>query len=152
MCVSLSSNGIKTIFVINGHYGNQKVLINLGKKVKKVSNGKIRVFVLSYWNFMKSRFDHAGLSETSLMLAVSNKAKMRFAKKGLTVEGLNEKEIFKLKKLATKSFPAATKNGVWGDPRKSTKRQGEKMLSEIVNNLAKKCQTCLTAKNPNLHQ
>jgi len=50
------------------------------------------------------------------------------------------------------SFPAATKNGVWGDPRKSTKRQGEKMLSEIVNNLAKKCQTCLTAKNPNLHQ
>ncbi|MCH7649295.1 MAG: creatininase family protein [Thaumarchaeota archaeon] len=152
MCMSLSSNGIKTIFVINGHYGNQKVLINLGKKVKKVSNGKIRVFVLSYWNFMKSHFDHAGLSETSLMLAVSNKAKMRFAKKGLTTEGLNEKEISRLKKLATKSFPAATKNGVWGDPRKSTKRQGEKMLSEIVNNLAKKCQTCLTAKNPNLHQ
>jgi len=65
MCMSLSSNGIKTIFVINGHYGNQKALINLGKKVKKVSKGKIRVFVLSYWEFMKSHFDHAGLSETA---------------------------------------------------------------------------------------
>jgi len=152
VCTSLSSNGITTIFVINGHYGNQKALINLSKKVKKMSNGKIRVFVLSYWNFMKSRFDHAGLSETSLMLAVSNKAKMKYVKKGLTTEGLNEKEISKLKKLATKSFPAATKNGIWGDPRKSTKGKGGKMLSEIVTNLAKKCQTCLTVKNPNLHQ
>ena len=33
VCMSLSSNGIKTIFVINGHYGNQKALINLSNDV-----------------------------------------------------------------------------------------------------------------------
>jgi len=152
LCLSLSTNGVKTIFVINGHYGNQKALSGLAKKVSKISKGNIRVFVFSYWNFMKKHLDHAGYVETSLMLAVTKKTKMKFAKKGLTTNGLKVKEISRLKKLAVKSFPLATKNGVWGDPRKSTSKQGKKMLLEIVNNLTKKCQTCLTDKNRKLYQ
>ena len=101
---------------------------------------------------MKQHFDHAGYAETSLMLAVSNKVKMKLAKKGLTTDVLTYEEISKIKKLAMKSFPKATKNGIWGDPRRSTKKDGEKMIKEIVKNLEKKCQTCLTDKNPNLHQ
>jgi len=152
LCLSLASNGIKTIFVINGHYGNQKTLKNLSKKLRKISKRNTHVFVFSYWNFMGKRLDHAGYVETSLMLAVSNKVKMKLAKKGLTTDHLKAKEISKIKKLAAKSFPLATKNGVWGDPRKSTVKEGKRILSQIVNNLAKKCQTCLTVKNPKLHQ
>jgi len=152
LCLSLSSNGIKTVFVINGHHGNQKALNVFSRKASKLLKGKVRVFVFSYWNFMKQSFDHAGYVETSLMLAVSNKVKMKLAKKGLTTDGLTYKEITKLKKLASKSFPKATKNGIWGDPRKSTKKEGRKMITEIVKNLEKKCQTCLTDKNPKLHQ
>jgi len=152
ICLSLSSNGIRTIFVINGHYGNQKALHLLSRKINKLSKGKVRVFIFSYWNFMKQHFDHAGYVETSLMLAVSNKVKMKLAKKGLTTDVLTYEEISKIKKLAMKSFPKATKNGIWGDPRRSTKKDGEKMIKEIVKNLEKKCQTCLTDKNPNLHQ
>ncbi len=152
ICLSLSSNGIRTIFVINGHYGNQKALRLLSRKINKLSKGKVRVFIFSYWSFMKQHFDHAGYAETSLMLAISNKVKMKLAKKGLTTDVLTYKEISKIKKLAMKSFPKATKNGIWGDPRGSTKKDGEKMIKEIVKNLEKKCQTCLTDKNPNLHQ
>ena len=152
LCLSLGGNGIKTVFVFNGHYTNQKALKNLSSTVKKLSRGKIHVFVFSYWNFMKNHFDHAGFVETSLMLAVSNKVKMHLAKKGLVTKNMKTKEISRIKKIASKSFPKATKNGVWGDPRKASKRQGIKMLSEIVKNLEKKCQTCLTGKNPKLHQ
>ena len=60
---------------------------------------------------------------------------------------INEKilnEIKKISKIASKSFPKATKNGIWGDPRKATKRDGQKLILEIIGNLEKKCQTCLT--------
>ena len=97
----------------------------------------------SYWHFMKHEFDHAGFVETSLMLAISDKVKMKKAKKGLITEGLSEKEIQRINKLSTQpgGFPQVAKNGVWGDPTKATKKDGEKFLAEIVRNLAKECQT-----------
>ena len=151
ICLSLSSNNISTIFIINGHHGNQKTLEKLSKKINQLSKRKIKVFVFSYWHFMKHEFDHAGFVETSLMLAISKKVKMSRAKKGLITKNLSKKEISRLGKLATKSFPSVTKNGVWGDPTQSTAKDGRKFLSEIVRNLAKKSQTCLTDKSRKLH-
>lgn len=148
---SLSENKIKTIFVINGHHGNQSALKELDKKMVQIGQ-KIRVFSFSYWHFMKREFDHAGLVETSLMLALSKKVKMNLAEKGLMTEGLSIKEKKRLIRLASKSFPNVTKNGIWGDPTKATSSLGKKIFTEIVRNLEKKCQTCLTAKNPKLHQ
>ncbi len=144
ICISLSSNNINTIFIINGHHGNQKSLENLDKKIKSISKKKIRVFVFSYWHFMKQEFDHAGFVETSLMLTISKKVKMNLARKGLIPKNLSQKQKSRLSKLASKSFPSVTSNGVWGDPTKATAKDGKKLLSEIVRNLAKKSQTCLT--------
>jgi creatinine amidohydrolase len=151
ICISLSSNNIKTIFIINGHHGNLKSLENLDKKIKLLSKKKIRVFVFSYWHFMKQEFDHAGFVETSLMLAISKKVKMNLAKKGFIPKNLTQKEKSRLSKLASKSFPSVTSNGVWGDPTKATAKDGKRLLSEIMRNLAKKSQTCLTEKSPKLH-
>ncbi len=151
ICISLSSNNIKTIFIINGHHGNLKSLENLDKKIQLLSKKKIRVFVFSYWHFMKHEFDHAGFVETSLMLAISKKVKMNLAKKGLIPKNLSQKEKSRLSKLASKSFPSVTSNGVWGDPTKATAKDGKRLLSEIIRNLAKKSQTCLTEKSPKLH-
>ena len=151
ICTSLSENGINTIFIINGHHGNHKPLIGIEKKMKLSSNKKLKVYTFSYWHFMKKDFDHAGFVETSLMLAISKKVKMKFAKKGFISEKLSKKEKLRISKLASKSFPSVTKNGVWGDPRKATKKDGKKLLSEIVYNLSKKSQTCLTEKTPKLH-
>jgi len=144
LCSSLLSNNIRTVFIINGHHGNLKPIKNLDVKLKKISKDKLQVFPLSYWHFMQREFDHAGFVETSLMLAISKNVKMSLAKKGLDTEGMTKQEIAKLGKIANQSFPKATKNGIWGDPRKATKKDGQAILDEIVKNLGKKCQTCLT--------
>jgi len=149
ICDSLGSNGIKDIFIINGHHGNQKAIRQIGKKA---SGRQTRVFEFSYWHFMERRFDHAGFVETSLMLAISKNVRMKLAKKGLDEEPFGKAELKKLGRLASKSFPKATKNGVWGDPRGATKRDGRQILSEIVQNLEKRCQTCLTGQKTKLHQ
>ena len=144
LCTSLLSNNIKTVFIINGHHGNLKPIKNLDVKLKKISKNKLKVFPLSYWHFMEREFDHAGFVETSLMLAISKNVKMNLAKKGLITEGMTKQEIVKIGKLANQSFPKATKNGIWGDPRKATKKDGQVILAEIIKNLGKKCQSCLT--------
>jgi len=144
LCISLLSNGIKTIFIINGHHGNLKPLKNIDIKLKKLSKNRMNVFPLSYWHFMKRDFDHAGFVETSLMLAISKNVKMNLAKKGLITDKMTKQQIQKIGKLANQSFPKATKNGIWGDPTKATKKDGQAILDEIINNLSKRCQTCLT--------
>ena len=147
LCSSLLMNNIKTVFIINGHHGNLKSIKNIDVKLQKISKNKLKVFPLSYWHFMKREFDHAGFVETSLMLAISKNVKMKLAKKGLITDGLTKQEIKILGKLANQSFPKATKNGIWGDPTKATKKDGKTILAEIIKNLGKKCQTCLTERS-----
>ena len=133
---SLGKNHIKKIIILNGHHGNLEAINSVCTDIKNISK-------LSYWHFMKHEFDHAGFVETSLMLAISNKVKMKKAKKGFDTNGLSENEKRKIGKLATKSggFPKVTKNGVWGDPTGATKKDGQRFISEIVRNLAKECQS-----------
>jgi len=133
ICESLIKNGISRILIINGHYGNLESLKGFERKKKK--NRKIRV--LSYWKYMDREFDHAGNVETSIMLAISKNVKMRNAKKGFQTVGMSKQEISKINKLAQKSFPKVTGNGVWGDPTKSSAKLGRKIINEVVNNLVK---------------
>jgi creatinine amidohydrolase len=144
LCNSLFDNNIKTIFIINGHHGNQKAMNGIDLKLKNNSKNKLKVFSFSYWHFMEREFDHAGFVETSLMMAISKNLKMKSAKKGLITDNMTSQEIKEISRLANKSFPKATKNGIWGDPTKATKKEGQTILSEIVKKLSKKCQTCLT--------
>jgi len=137
MLRSLSETEIKSVVILNGHHGNERSIPDNWYSI----DAKLRVY--SYWRFMKHEFDHAGFVETSLMLAISDKVKMKKAKKGFTTKGLSEKEIQRISKLSTKrgGFPKVAKNGVWGDPTSATKKDGEKFLAEIVRNLAKECQS-----------
>ena len=144
LCTSLLANNIHNVFIINGHHGNLKPMKNIDLKIRKLTKNKINVFPFSYWHFMQREFDHAGFVETSRMLSISKNVKMSMAKKGLITEGLTKKQIADLGRKANKSFPSVTKNGIWGDPRSATKRDGRKILDEIIQNLSKKCQTCLT--------
>ena len=135
--LSLSENEIKSVVILNGHHGNERSIPDDWYSM----DAKLRVY--SYWRFMEHEFDHAGFVETSLMLAISDKVKMKKARKGLITKGLSEKEIQRINELSTKrgGFPKVTKNGVWGDPTGATKKDGEKFLAEIVRNLAKECQS-----------
>jgi len=138
--LSLRENEIKSVVILNGHHGNERSIPD-NWDGSLLGDAKLRVY--SYWRFMEHEFDHAGFVETSLMLAISDKVKMKKAKKGLITNGMSEKEIQRIKKLSTErgGFPKVAKNGVWGDPTKATKKDGEKFLAEIVRNLAKECQS-----------
>lgn len=151
LCFSLSENNIKTIFIINGHHGNIGAIKNITKKIK-ASKIQMRIFTFSYWHFMNREFDHAGFVETSLMLAISNNVNMKLAKKGLITDGFSKKKKKEIGKIASKSFVKATKNGVWGDPTKATKKDGQTIFCEIIENLGKMCQTCLTGHSLKFHQ
>ena len=139
-----------TYIILNGHHGNAETLSKIEKYFAPdvivkgkltASMGNVRVY--SYWHFMEHEFDHAGFVETSLMLAISDKVKMEKAKRGLIIEKLSKLEQSTVNKLSTQrgGFPRTTENGVWGDPRDATKKDGRKFLAEIVRNLAKECQT-----------
>lgn len=131
ICDSLADAGIVKIILLNGHYGNQKALAGL-----QYDNKAVGVSILSYWNFMKRRFDHAGFVETSLMLAISDTVRMARARKGLDENSLDPDALAAAKRQAARSFPRATKNGVWGDPTAATAEDGRAILSELVRNLA----------------
>ncbi len=133
---SLAQSGIRTVFVLNGHHGNQKALSSM---VEKTEHTGISVAVLSYWHFMDIPFDHAGEAETSLMLALSERVDMKKASKGLITDGLSKAEIKRISRLASKSFLKATGNGVWGDPTKATAAQGRKILSQTVSRIRDWC-------------
>ena len=139
MVQNLEANN-KSIIILNGHHGNVEPL---NKMLAERFHTDIKPRVYSYWHFMKHEFDHAGFVETSLMLAISDKVKMKKAKNGFTTNGLSKEEIQRIKKLSTQpgGFPKVAKNGVWGDPTGATKKDGEKFLAEIVRNLAKECQS-----------
>jgi len=138
-----SMGSLGSIIILNGHHGNVEALNELVAQIDVTFNITTKPKCYSYWHFMKHEFDHAGFVETSLMLAISDKVKMKKAKKGFTTKGLSEKEIQKINKLSTQpgGFPKVAKNGVWGDPTSATKKDGEKFLAEIVRNLAKECQS-----------
>lgn len=137
ICVSLGHNKINRIIILNGHHGNQNALKSISGKIAKITKGKTKVFVFSYWRFMDREFDHAGFVETSLMMAVSNKARIGLAKKGLSTKNMTSQQRQKISKLASKQFIKATKNGIWGDPTIATKKDGQKIFAEITQNLAK---------------
>jgi creatinine amidohydrolase len=158
---SLISNHIISIIILNGHHGNTRFIEQLEnsflrpqtpgmKETRAFQQARMSAFKLglkvrsySYWRYMKHEFDHAGFVETSLMLAISDKVRMKKAKKGLIMENLSKLEQSAAKKLSTEraGFPKVAPNGVWGDPTNATKKDGEKFLAEIVRNLAKECQT-----------
>jgi len=134
LCESLIKNGIFRILIINGHYGNLNSLRSFEIKQKK-KNRRIKIF--SYWKYMEREFDHAGNVETSIMLAISKNVDMKKAKKGFQTDGMSKQEISKINRLAQKSFPKVTGNGVWGDPTNSSAKLGRKIIKEVVDNLAK---------------
>jgi len=141
---SVVKNKLKSVIILNGHHGNTISLKLAERKTILQRPARMRkIRFNSYWHFMKHEFDHAGFVETSIMLAISNKVKMKKAQKGLITKGMSEKEIQRINKLSTKpgGFPKVAKNGVWGDPTSATKKDGEKFLTEIVRNLAKECQS-----------
>jgi creatinine amidohydrolase len=71
------------------------------------------------------------------MLALSKQTKMSLARKGFVPDTMTPQQKIRISRLASRQFIKATKTGVWGDPTKATKKDGQKIFAEIVANLSK---------------
>ena len=135
ICVSLGENGFDQIIILNGHRGNMGVVQYIPQKVEKI-NPKVHVFGINYWQLIERDFDHGGIVETSLMLAISPKlVQMHKAKSGF----MNKKMLHATYSsfLSNTSSFKITKNGVLGDPRNATKEEGKKIISTTLMNLVR---------------
>jgi creatinine amidohydrolase len=135
MCVSLGENGFHQIIILNSHRGNMGVVQYIPQKVERISP-KVKVFGINYWQLIERDFDHGGIVETSLMLAISPKlVQMHKAKSGY----LNNKMLHSTYSsfLSNSSSFRITKNGVLGDPRNATKEEGKKIISTTLRNLVR---------------
>jgi creatinine amidohydrolase len=138
ICHSLSTHGIKRIYVINGHHGNIGLLQYVGQNLlSKYSIKSDFFYIINYWQMLETGFDHAGEVETSIMMAINpNLVDMNLAKTGLDTKGEQIGSLYKLGTNMSINSPAGftkfTKNGVWGDPFRANAKEGEKMLALVI--------------------
>jgi len=133
ICISLGENGFNQIIILNGHRGNLGAVQYVPQKVERI-NPKIKVFGINYWQLIERDFDHGGFVETSLMLAIAPKlVQMQKAKSGY----LNKKMLHSTYSsfLSNTASFKITKNGVLGDPRNATMKEGKKIISVTLKNL-----------------
>ena len=152
---SLGAGGIGALFVVNGHHGNLEALGELCRRGRGPGRGRLgraegrgaRVLALSYWHFMDGPFDHAGMAETSLMLAVSGGrggARMGRAARGYVEEpDASDAERAAVARRASASFPSVAPSGVWGDPRGASAARGRRLLAGIAARAADRCHSAV---------
>ena len=135
---SLSKQGINRLFVINGHHGNIGILQYIGQNLSiKYCISSNFFYYINYWQMIEQKFDHAGEIETSLMLAINpNLVNMQLAKQGYEIKNEENEDLFKKGMNMSINNPGGfikfTKNGIWGNPQKSSIKQGQEMLAEII--------------------
>jgi creatinine amidohydrolase len=133
ICVSLGENGFNQIIILNGHRGNMGVVQYVPQKVDRI-NPKIKVFGINYWQLIERDFDHGGVVETSLMLAIAPQlVKMRKARAGYLNKTMLQSTYSSF--LSNTSSFKITKNGVLGDPRNASRKEGKKIVSITMKNL-----------------
>jgi creatinine amidohydrolase len=136
-CLSLAEIRIKQIIILNGHHGNTGALQYISQELHNKIPQDVKIHTIHYWQMMRRESDHAGEVETSLVLAIA--PELVHMDRAVP----NSKKLSKSKTAYSSitdtpgSFPKITGNGVWGDPRKATVAKGNKLIKEIISNLAK---------------
>lgn len=140
---SLAKQGIKRMFVINGHHGNLGLLQYIGQNLfTKYRIESNFFYFINYWQLLDQKFDHAGEVETSLMLAINpDLVNMQLSKQGFDIKNEGDEEFFKKGLNMSINNPGGfikfTNNGVWGNPQKSSAEQGHEMLCQIIEKIVK---------------
>ena len=148
LCKSLSSVGFKRIIFLNGHYTNTAALTLACYEISEKIPNKTQIYQITYWEALtaeklneylslKAGF-HANVGETSVVMAIDP-----------NLIDLSKATEFwpKFPKFGGNPSPALTAyfetqvganfkalpGGVWGNPKNSTTKKGEKFLKEIEN-------------------
>jgi creatinine amidohydrolase len=111
------------VVLINGHAGNARPV----QRAVNVLLGESRK-VLAWWPKVRDGDAHAGVTETSLMLAIApSLVRMTRAEPGRT-----EPLVDLIEELREHGVRAVSPNGVLGDPRGSTVGHGKALLTRLT--------------------
>ena len=136
-CISLAENGIKQIVLLNGHHGNFGALQYISQDLQGKVPTLVRLHTIHYWQMLDHEFDHAGMVETSLMLAIApDLVKMKLAEPSSKKLSKSKIAYGSLTNVPG-SFPRITGNGVWGDPRNASEAKGKEWLEQIASNISR---------------
>ena len=143
MMESLIQNGIKRIYILNGHDGNIPSLEIAAHKIKNQYPEARILYLPAWWEkvgpLMGERFEvwnglgHGGEGETSIMMAVRPElVELEYAESQVphkVIEiGSSANVIWDIEEI--------TQTGATGDPTKATREKGEQMLEILVNLVA----------------
>lgn len=148
LCRSLAENGVRRIIILNAHYGNEHALLSCVKELaKKYKDKGMLICSITYSLFLEEP-DHAGESETSLMLAIrpdlvrmdmlSKEDEVR--QKGYRDKGRDSKSdsiILSRITLLPGSIAGIARDGIIGDPIMASKDKGNALLEEISSKVIK---------------
>lgn len=138
---SLEKSGITNLVICNGHGGNYGLIHKFSKEWKSTikihhdAQEKILFSTMKSWASSHSLSEcglHGGLFETSMALHTHTEAvRLDQLELGALPEGAEwrEKDV---EKLMSEGLHISAPNGVIGDPRGSTKEQGEKFYEGVL--------------------
>ncbi len=134
---SLLKNGIRRLYVINGHHGNIGLLQYVGQNISsKYSLSENFFYYINYWQMFEKSFDHAGEVETSIMMYICpNLVDLKMAKKGFDLDGKKNsyyKNGINMSINNPGGFIKFTKNGIWGNPLHASSIEGEKLIKDAI--------------------
>ncbi|MCL5069172.1 MAG: creatininase family protein [Thaumarchaeota archaeon] len=172
VCTSLAGHGFKNIIIISSHGGNTDTLKAVVPDIAKKLAGKSNVFFLipdqrAHYEMMekfrakyKARLGemgvHAGLSETSMLLAAHPElVEMNNAEEGLSDDWnyLQENVLVDQMDNFIRGIKAKVGNGVLGDPRRASVEIGNELLEATAEEQANRIQKIIKvlAKEQLLH-
>ncbi len=147
VCRSLVNMGVKSIIILNAHYGNEYALLSCTKELAEAyRDGGVLIYSITYSLFI-DRMDHAGENETSLMLAIRpDLVRMDLIEQGLE-EGRGERDRESIANIDPVSLSRITllpgsiagiaRYGVIGDPRMASKERGHELLEHVSTKIIK---------------
>ena len=172
ICTSLARHGFKNIIIISSHGGNTDALKAITPDIAKKLAGKSNVFFLiqdqklhhellekfrtKYKAGLGEMGVHAGLSETSMLLAARPElVDMKNAEEGLSDDSRWLPENVGIGQMDTfiRGIKAKVSNGVLGDPRRANSEMGIELLDATADEEADRIQKVMNvlAKEQTIH-
>lgn len=140
IAASAADAGARALVVLNAHHGNMAHLARLPRRVRGHARAATaRLAIVNYWRHADAELGHAGHVETSVMMALGH-VDMSQARRGYSVPAsATARQRERIARLARRSFLSVATSGVWGDPRRATRADGERLLAEFADGAAAEC-------------
>jgi creatinine amidohydrolase len=149
---SLTHQGFKKIVLVNGHGSNPPILWQIMTEMNREPD--VMLLTLSWWELIMDEYEkviekkggmHADELETSLIMALGEQVDMSKAEKTSLSNVFPDFQSPSYSTLFSQSVyfwrtghvRAGMPSGVMGDPTKSSKEKGQKILNAAVTRLAK---------------